>query len=146
FVSDYGLPAALVTTVVRRPWVLRVAGDFAWESAVRRGLVPAETEIDAFQRQPKRGRVALLDAIQRFYVRRAARVVVPSEYLAGIVRGWGADPARVRVVLNAVDLDVSAEDRTRDEARATLDLGGEVVLSIARLTRWKGVDHLIRSI
>ena len=146
FASDYGLPAALVTRFVRRPLVLRVAGDFAWESAVRRGLIARETTIDEFQPAPKRGLVMLLDRLQRWYVRRADRVIVPSAYLADLVRGWGTEPARVRVVHNAVDVALLAPGVSREEARRRLGLDGAVVLTIARLTPWKGVDRVLETV
>jgi glycosyltransferase involved in cell wall biosynthesis len=147
YASDYGLPAALVTRFVRRPFVVKVVGDFAWESAVRRRLVPPTLSIDDFQPAAKRGRVAVLDAVQRFYVRRADRVVVPSDYLAGLVAGWGAAPTRVRVVHNAVDLTPFDDGTSPDEAKARIGLPGRrIVLTIARLTPWKGVDHAIAAV
>jgi glycosyltransferase involved in cell wall biosynthesis len=146
FASDYGLPAALVTRVVARPLVLRVAGDFAWESAVRRGLVPRDTSIDDFQRRAWPGRVGLLQTLQRFYVTRADRVIVPSAYLAGVVQGWGAAAHRVRVVHNAVDFERFGDAPPPPEARARLGLSGRILLSIARLTAWKGVDQLIAAL
>jgi glycosyltransferase involved in cell wall biosynthesis len=144
--SDYGLPAALVTRALPRGLVLRVAGDFAWESAVRRGLVPRDTSIDDFQRRAWSGRVGWLRALQRFYVTRADRVIVPSAYLAGIVEGWGAEPGRVRVVHNAVDTAGFDDATTPAEARARLGLPDRVLLSIARLTAWKGIDRLIAAL
>lgn len=144
FASDYGLPATLITRLVRRPLVLRVAGDFAWESAVRRGLVPRDNSINDFQQHRKRGRVALLDGIQRFYARRADRVIVPSDYLAGLVRGWGVAPERVRVVHNAVEGERFQINLTAEAAKERLGVRGPVLLSIARLVAWKGVDQLIR--
>jgi len=146
FASDYGLPAALATRAVRRPLVLRVAGDFAWESSVRRGLVPRDTSIDDFQRRAWPGLVGRLQALQRFYVTRADRVIVPSAYLAGIVRGWGAAPGRLRVIHNAVDRARFELAIPPAEARARLDLPERYLLSIARLTAWKGVDRLIEAL
>src|SRR5207248_532763 len=102
--------------------------------------------IDDFQTLPKRGRVGLLDRLQRFYVRRADRIVVPSGYLAGLVKGWGADPARIRVVHNAVDVERFALDTPASTARAQLGLDGRVLLSIARLAPWKGLSHVIRTL
>ena len=144
FASDYGLPATLLRLVIRRPVVLKVVGDFAWESAVRRRLIPPSTSIDAFQNAPKGPAGAGLAAIQRFYATRADRVIVPSAYLAGLVRGWGVDPDRVRVIHNAVDVEAFDRSPSPDDARRALGLDGPVLLTIARLTAWKGVDHAIR--
>jgi glycosyltransferase involved in cell wall biosynthesis len=147
FVSDYGLPATLLRAFVDRPLVLKVVGDFAWESAVRRGLIPSSVTIDDFQRQPKAGRVAALDRLQRLYATRADRVIVPSDYLAGLVRGWGARDERIRVIHNAVDAARFDLLDSRENARRRLGLpNAAIVLTVARLTPWKGVDRVIRAL
>jgi glycosyltransferase involved in cell wall biosynthesis len=67
-----------------KPLVVRLAGDPAYERALRRGLTKAP--LDAFQRE--RG-AATLRRVRDWELRRAARIVVPSQALADVVRGWG---------------------------------------------------------
>jgi glycosyltransferase involved in cell wall biosynthesis len=73
------------------------------------------------------------------------RVIVPSQYLRQMVIGWGARPERVQVIYNALDEAPAAAALTRAEARAQLgwQQDGRYLLTAARLTAWKGVDHLI---
>jgi glycosyltransferase involved in cell wall biosynthesis len=90
------------------PLVVRLAGDPAYERALRRGLTKAP--LDVFQKE--RGAV-VLRRLRNLELRRAARIVVPSQALADVVRGWGfaAD-----VVPHAVSVprlpEVSRDGRT----------------------------------
>jgi len=143
FVSGYGLPPAVVNLWLRRPMVIKLVGDFAWEYAVRHGLIDRDENMDDFQQRRHGLVVRLLRVLQRWYANRAQVVIVPSRYLAGIVQGWGIPSEKVQVIYNAVDRAAYDGLPDREEARRILDLSGRVVLTVARLTPWKGVDRLI---
>jgi glycosyltransferase involved in cell wall biosynthesis len=148
FVNDYGLPAAAANLLLRRPVVMKIVGDFVWEYSVRHGLVPADEPIERFQTARYGPTVELLRRVQTTYTRRADLIVTPSQYLGRVVVGWGVPADRVRVVENAV------ADPTRElaadtaQARYLLGLPSEsdVILAVARLTAWKGIDTLIAAL
>jgi len=148
FVNDYGLPATLANLALRKPVVLKIVGDFAWEYAVRHGLIAADEPFEQFQQSRYSLRVEALRRMQRAYVRAATRVIVPSSFVQGYVEGWGADPARVRVVRNAVDDPTAGLRESRASIRASLGIGADerVLLVVARLTAWKGVDTVIAAL
>ena len=146
FVNDYGLPAALANLCLRKPVVMKVVGDFAWEYAVRHRLIPANENIDDFQRAQHGLVVEFLKRLQRWYVSCARAVIVPSRYFRGIVAGWGVPEEKLRVIYNAVDLAPYQSLPSREEAQAQLGLSGRVVLTVARLAPWKGVDRLIAAL
>lgn len=137
YVNDYGVPT-LVAGAVRRPrMVMKIVGDFAWEYARRNYLI--EEGIDAFQTKRHGARLEALKALQRSYVGRATRVIVPSEYLRGIVCGWGVAADRVTVVKNAPSwTTVAAPGLVPPREPATL-------FTAARLAPWKGMDHVLRT-
>ena len=148
FVSDYGLPATVANLALGKPVVMKIVGDFAWEYAVRHELVPRDEPLERFQQRRQGSQVRLLQLLQAGYARRADLVVAPSGYVARYVAGWGVPAERIRVVPNAV-ADPTAGLRL-DRARARAELGlapqEEVVLAVARLTPWKGIDTLIRAL
>ena len=148
YVNDYGLPAMLANLLLRKPLVMKVVGDFAWEWSVRHGLVPADESIDRFQTRRYRPKVEGVRSMQATYARRADAIVVPSPYVRDYVAGWGVDPSRIRVVYNAVSDPTAGlgEDRPAVRAALGLDRDADVVLAVARLTAWKGVDTLIRAL
>ncbi len=144
FVNDYGLPPSIVNLSMRKPVVMKIVGDFAWEWSVRHGHVTEN--IDDFQAHRHAPTVELLKGLQRFYAGRADRIITPSSYLKGIVSGWGIDAGKVRVVTNAVDPAKYLFPESREAAQKQLGLEGRFVVTVARLTPWKGVDALIRCV
>jgi glycosyltransferase involved in cell wall biosynthesis len=144
FVNDYGLPPAIVNLSLRKPMVMKIVGDFAWEWSVRHGQVTEN--IDDFQVHGHGATVSLLKGLQRFYAGQADRIITPSGYLRGIVGGWGIDASRVKVVTNAVDPAKYVFPESREAAQKALGLEGRFVVTVARLTPWKGVDALIRCV
>ncbi len=144
FANSLGLP---LVGLPPRPRVLKVVGDLAWERAVNRGWIPPTEDIDAFQTRRYARRVMLLKRQRSREVRRADAIIVPSEYLRRMVIGWGALPERVTVIFNALAPDAAASTRSPDDARSELGLPpGPLLLTVARLTAWKGVDSLLRAL
>ena len=144
FANSLGLP---LVGLPPRPRVLKVVGDLAWERAVNRGWIPPTEDIDAFQTRRYAWQVMLLKRQRSREVRRADALIVPSEYLRWMVIGWGAPPERVTVIFNALAPDAAASTRSPDDARSELGLPpGPLLLTVARLTAWKGVDSLLRAL
>jgi glycosyltransferase involved in cell wall biosynthesis len=127
---------------------MKVVGDYAWERCVGRGWIPPTEDIDVFQHKRYAPHVEWAKASRRREVQSMDRSTVPSEYLRSIVIGWGADPARVQVIYNALDADNYALNQTRSEARTELgwDQHGRYLVTAARLTAWKGVDYVIEAL
>jgi glycosyltransferase involved in cell wall biosynthesis len=142
FVSDYGLPVAAANLFLHKPILLKNVGDFAWEFSTRHSWIPVGQTIDRFQTAPHSIRVNFLRRVQRWYTQAASKVIAPSHYSASLVLGWGIDPAKVQVIYNA--LDPLPDLPSHEMARAQLGLNGPLVVTVARLTPWKGVAGLIR--
>lgn len=141
FANSLGLPLIGGSRV---PRVLKVVGDLAWERAINKGWIPPNEDIDSFQTGRYGWRVRLIQAQRAREVRRVDRIIVPSRYLRDMVIGWGAPPERVQVIPNALAPHAQASPITQADAREALGLGAEpLLLTVARLVRWKGIDHLI---
>ena len=125
------------TLVGRRPVVVKVVCDPAWERGARLGLT-TET-FDAFQHS-ERGSVALrgMRALRNWSVRRATIVTTPSEHLRHAAEGWGAQ--NVEVVPNGVR-QVATSSSCEATPHRTLDL-----LYVGRLVALKRVDVLIEGV
>lgn len=90
--------AALGSLVARRPLVVKLVADPAYERARRQGLYTGS--LADFQRLPARGRVAALRRVRDLALRRARHVVTPSGYLKELAVGWGLPADRVTVLPN----------------------------------------------
>lgn len=137
-----GVPAAMVAYLRQLPLVVRLGGDYAWEQGVQRFGVTDTLDVYTAQPQTAAWPVRVLAGIQRLVVRRAVAVVLPSQYLRSVVATWGVAADRLHVIYSAHTVpDLSLD---RDAVRADLGFVGPTLVSIARLTPWKGMDTLIR--
>jgi len=78
--------------LARTPYVLKVAGDPAFERALRRGLTTST--LAGFQNERSPATVPLR-IVRDAIVGRAAHVVVPRPFLQELAQGWGAKHATV---------------------------------------------------
>jgi glycosyltransferase involved in cell wall biosynthesis len=132
-----GFPAWLAAKLRRRKFMIRVAGDYAWEQGCQRFGI--RDSVDDFQGRRYGGQTEFLRRLQTFVVKRAAAVITPSQYFRGIVIGWGVSPERVSAIYNGIDL---AEAPTPDPE--SWETRPRVLISAGRLVPWKGFGGLLR--
>jgi glycosyltransferase involved in cell wall biosynthesis len=132
-----GLPAMLACLFARRPYFLKVGGDYAWEQGTQRFGVTED--LDDFVRTPQTVPVRFLQWVQGMVARHARRVIAPSAYLKGIVETWGVPESRIAVVYNAAPTIDPTAKAAESAARPYL-------MTIARLVPWKGVGDAIRAL
>jgi glycosyltransferase involved in cell wall biosynthesis len=89
--------ASAAAVASRRPLVVKLVSDPAFERARRYGLFAGSP--DEFQAAGGIGIVAL-KRLRTLALQRARTIVVPSEYLASIARGWALNRERIVVVPN----------------------------------------------
>ena len=137
-----GVPAAIVSYLRQLPLVVRLGGDYAWEQGVQRFGVT--DTLDEYTAHPQTARwpVRVLAGIQSKVVRRAVAVILPSQYLRSVVATWGVSAERLHVIYSAHTVPSLPVDR--ETVRADFNFTGPTLVSIARLTPWKGMDTLIR--
>jgi glycosyltransferase involved in cell wall biosynthesis len=129
-----GVPARIAAFLLRKKFVIRIAGDYAWEQGMQRFRVT--DLLDVFLDKKYGIRIELLRRIQRWVTRGAAMIIVPSEYLRSVVMRWGISSLKIRVVPNSVEAGTVVENRRKSD---TLQL-----LSVGRMVPWKGFEMLIR--
>jgi glycosyltransferase involved in cell wall biosynthesis len=132
--------------------VVKMVGDQAWERAIRKGWIPSTEDIDTFQTTNYGGVVSAQKAARARQMQAMDGVIVPSQYLKRMVAGWGIDEAKISVVYNALPPHMltapqEGSNLSQSEARQQLNLpDAPTLLTAARLTAWKGVDHLITAL
>lgn len=144
FVNDYGIPPVLANKILRKPLVLKIVGDWAWEYSIRHQLY--SDGIEAFQKATPHGRCAWVKKLQRLYVSQADQILTPSHYLRQIVEGWLSRPVPIQVIYNALDGTSYQVPSSKIQARQELGYSFPYILTIARLNPWKGVDAVLRSL
>ncbi len=131
-----GFPAALAAKILRKPFVLKIVGDYAWEQGKQRFGVH-ETLDDFVRTKQHSVSVQFLQRIQTWVAKQAKTIIVPSAYLKGIVQRWGLPGDKIHVVFNAVS--VSSFGKVPEEAA----LSRPRIVSVGRLVPWKGMGGLI---
>jgi glycosyltransferase involved in cell wall biosynthesis len=128
-----GLPASLAAFVLHKKFVLRVAGDYAWEQGRQRFGV--KDELDEFQHKKYSAPVERFRSLQRFVARRAKKIVVPSEYMRRIVSTWLPDSEKIERIYSSIHVPVGF-DLPADRPE------GFLVVTAARRVPWKGIEAL----
>ena len=122
-------------TAARKPYVVKLTADPAFERARRRGIV--DGDVDAFQGR-NGPRVALLRLARDVELRRAAHVFCPSGYLRELVISWGIPAARVSVLPNPAPR--VPELPPRDELRDRFGMTGNTLAFAGRLGAQKSLE------
>ncbi|MDQ3671717.1 MAG: glycosyltransferase family 4 protein [Actinomycetota bacterium] len=128
--------AVLGSSLARRPVVVKLVADEAYERARRWGLF--DGDLDAFQHFDGGLRIAALRQARDRALRRVAQLVCPSGYLAELAVGWGVPRERVTVLPNAAPELPLLPDR--DEARSQLAVEGPLLAFAGRITRQKALE------
>jgi glycosyltransferase involved in cell wall biosynthesis len=134
--------SALGSSLARKPYVVKLTADPAFERSRRRGLV--EGDVDEFQRRAGGPAVAVLRFARNAELRRAAHVFTPSAYLRELALTWGVRPERVSVLPNPAP--AIALLRERDELRRSFGMNGATLAFAGRLTAQKSLGRALEAV
>lgn len=135
--------SAVGSAVARKPYVVKLTADPAFERSRRRGLV--EGDVDEFQRRRAGAGVALLRFARDVELRHAAHVFTPSAYLRELALRWGVAADRVSVLPNPAPV-LPPDLPARDELRRTLGLNGATLAFAGRLTAQKSLGRALEAV
>ncbi len=134
-----GVPAMLASILTRKPLMLRVPGDYAWEQGQQRyGITETLDEFRTHRNYPVV--VRFMSELQSRVARHATHVIVPSDYMKGVVQGWGVTLERITRIYSVLkQFEPESMEKYKEES-----IKNEfIVTTAARLVPWKGVHVLI---
>ena len=134
--------SAAGATLARRPYVVKLTADPAFERARRRGMVAGN--VDEFQRVGGDAALRVLRLARDAELRRAAHVFTPSAYLRDLAVSWGVPPDRVSVLPNPTP--ALPELAPREELRASFGLDGPALAFAGRLTAQKSLGVALAAV
>ena len=129
-------------SAARRPYVVKLTADPAFERARRRGVVGGD--VDEFQGAGGGAFVALLRMLRDVELRRAAHVFCPSSYLRELAVGWGVSADRVSVLPNPYP--PLPELAPRDELKRSFGMNGRTLAFAGRLTAQKSLGTALEAL
>ncbi len=158
-----GLPTMLANKILRKRFLIRIAGDFAWEQGVQRFGVKDSLDDFSIQKNKYGFMVKLFKKIQTKVAQSAELVIVPSKYFKGIIENWGINSDKIKVIYNGIEMSTKlsldrftiAREDGRGEASPVVSASDnetdqnfsrrkKLLLSVGRLVPWKGFDVLIK--
>jgi len=134
-----GLPAAVASWRLKKRFIIRFVGDNVWENA--RSMGWTEDPFEIFQKREYNWKIEFLRKIQRWVLRRA-EIYTVSNFLKSVLLKWGMKRSRITVIYNAVaQMKLSSRDSLRKKLKFDKKF---VLLNVGRITKYKGVDKIIR--
>jgi glycosyltransferase involved in cell wall biosynthesis len=127
--------SSLGAALARRPYVIKLTADPAFERARRRGMVGGN--VDEFQHEQTGPAVRMLRIARDAELTHAAHVFTPSAYLRELAISWGVDAERVSVLPNPAP--VLPPLAPRYELRLGFELNGPTLAFGGRLTAQKSL-------
>jgi len=136
-----GYFAYLAKKLIGREYVLRFAGDSAWESAVSRDLT--EDYITDFAVKNYGGEIERWKSRRKKILLAAGKIIAVSEFMARLAELIGADKNQIEIIHNSIDFKAGksgAPEEIKNRFR-----GRKIIVTACRLAKWKGVAGLIRT-
>ena len=139
YVNGLAMEAVLAAWLLKKPCVMKVVGDKAWEIAYRKQWT--EDAFAQFQQRPQSWRVNVLKALRSFWISRMDAVITPSRFLAAWVETIVDPSMPVSVIYNAY------KPPTFPGKPSTKDRGQETqLITVARLVRLKNIEGIFAAI
>ena len=137
-----GFPGALASRIANKRFLVRIAGDYAWEQGTQKYGINEPLDTFSETRNGYPFFLRFLKRIERFVAEDAERIIVPSNYLKKVVTNWGVSPDQITVIYNAF----SAPDNlaSKEVLRKLMSIDSEIIMSAGRLVPWKGFPALIK--
>jgi glycosyltransferase involved in cell wall biosynthesis len=129
-------------TGARRPYVLKLTADPAFERARRRSMVAGN--VDEFQQLGGGAAVRALRLARDVELRGAAHVFTPSAYLRDLAATWGVRAERVSVLPNPAP--VLPDLAPRDELRRAFGMSALTLVFAGRLTAQKALGVALEAL
>ncbi len=129
--ASVGLPSLLASKILRKKFILKIVGDYAWEQF----QIKSEkfTSLEEFQNKKQDFITELRRKIERWAANNADKIIAPSQYLKKIIMMWGVPKNKINVVYNSFSIPVLPNK---------LNLTGFNIVSVGRPVPWKGFKAL----
>lgn len=140
-----GYFAYLMKRIFNKKYIIRFAGDSAWEAAVSEGLT--DDNIVDFQKKKHNDRIEKLKIRRQIILKNADQVIAVSNFLADLLKLIEIEADKITMIYNSVDFFSEIINQQQlTEIKNKYGAGTRIMITVCRLTPWKGVDGIIRAL
>ncbi|MDF1497615.1 MAG: glycosyltransferase family 4 protein [Patescibacteria group bacterium] len=139
-----GIPSALAAMIARKPFILKIVGDFAWEQYMQsEDAVASPESLDVFLQKNHHNKIRMYEIAERWTAKRAKQIIVASECMRESIARWGVDKAKIKVIYNSIEFNPL---KAEVDYRALLNLpkNKKIIITAGRIIYWKRLDIIIR--
>jgi len=135
----------LMKKYLGKKYVLRFAGDSAWEVATAQGLI--DDYIVDFQFKKYNEEIERLKDRRDKIMKNADMVIAVSDFMKDLAIKIGVQEEKIKTIYNSIDFikESVSEEKVR-EIKTKYGQNSKVIMTACRLTPWKGIDGIIRII
>ncbi|OGY43788.1 MAG: hypothetical protein A3J62_03675 [Candidatus Buchananbacteria bacterium RIFCSPHIGHO2_02_FULL_38_8] len=143
-VYSVGYFAYLLKKILGKKYIVRFAGDSAWETAVSNGWT--NDYIVDFQQKNYDQRIEKLKERRKQILISADRVIAVSQFMAIIAGKIGVSKDKIKIIYNSIDFFEHDNINLAKIQSIKQEYGqsAKLLITACRLTPWKGVDGIIR--
>jgi len=125
-----GLTSLIIKKILRKPLVTRFVEDSVWETVSSERKYSWKTELGK--------------KVRKKILTNSDRIIVVSYFLEDLAQKIGLPKEKIKVIYNSIDFLKERPSLTnKEELKGKIGFKGITLLTIARLTPWKGIDMLI---
>jgi len=136
-----GFTGLVIKRILGKKLVTRFVGDSAWEIALNRK--ETTDNIMDFQVNKYSKLVERRKRVRKKILKNSDKVIVASYFLKKLAMEIGLSGDKIKVIYNSIDF-LDTQSDLKVDLKKELNISGQVILTNARLTPWKGVDTLIK--
>ena len=139
-----GYFAYLIKKIFGKKYIVRFAGDSAWETAVANGWT--NDYIVDFQKNNYNDKIEALKNKRTKILVNADKVIAVIDFMNRIAKAIGVDGNKIKIIYNSVDFikPESFNDEAIKNIKRRYGTDTKIIVTACRLTPWKGVDGIIR--
>jgi glycosyltransferase involved in cell wall biosynthesis len=139
-----GYFAYLLHKFLGKKYIIRFAGDSAWETATARGWT--FDEITDFQDHKYNQTIEKLKIRRQKILKGARQVIAVSNFMSGLALKIGVSADKIKIIYNSIDFikeEVINEEASR-KIRQQFPSQEKIIITTCRLVPWKGVEALLK--
>jgi len=124
-----------------QPYILRFTGDSAWETARAKNWT--NDYILDFQNKKYNPKIEQLKKRRAQILKNADKIIVDCKFNKQVAQKIGASADKIKIIYNSIDF-MDLKPNLEKVEKIKQKYPGKILVTACRLTRWKGIDQILK--